>query len=115
MNRKERRQLERQKIYVDEVKTDEIKPKKSYKKQAILTVIFMVVIGAIFFSYSTGKEPGEYDGFVACLAENGVKFYGSFQCSHCQEQKKDFGKSSKLLDSSGVYVECGALGSFNSL
>jgi len=117
MNRKERRALERQKIssFDSEVKKEEYKPKKSYTKYIIISLVIIIFIGVVFASYSKGKKPGELDDFVACLADKDVKFYGSFQCSHCQEQKNDFGKSSKLLESSGVYVECGPLGSFNSL
>ncbi len=117
MNRKERRVLERQKIssFDSEVKKEEYKPKKSYTKKIILGLVVVILIGSVFVSYSKGKKPGELDGFVACLAEEDVKFYGSFQCSYCQEQKRDFWKSSKTLDSLGVYVECGPLGNFNSL
>jgi protein-disulfide isomerase len=41
--------------------------------------------------------------FAEYLAANDVKFYGSFRCSHCQDQKSVFGAvaASKLL-----YVEC---------
>ncbi len=115
MNRKERRTLERggQAIQHD-VKINEIKPQKSFKKPAAIIVIMILFFGSIFYLYSKGKEPGAYDDFVNCLSEKNVKFYGSFQCSHCQNQKKMFEKSSKLLDSTGVYIECGPLGSFNT-
>ena len=117
MNRKERRALERQKIssFDGEVKKEEYKPKKNYTRYVIISLVIIIFIGAIFVSYLKGKKPGELDDFVACLADKDVKFYGSFQCSHCQEQENDFAESSKLLESSGVYVECGPLGSFNSL
>src|SRR3989344_5676063 len=60
MNRKERRKLERQKLFTDDAKVEEAKPKSR------------------------------------------------------QKQKKLFGRSSKTLDETGVYVECGPLGNFNS-
>jgi protein-disulfide isomerase len=41
--------------------------------------------------------------FAEYLAANDIKFYGSFRCSYCQEQKSLFGAvaASKLL-----YIEC---------
>lgn len=114
MNRKERRTLGREdQVVQQDVKIDEIKPKKSFKKPVIILVVVILLFGGIFYFYSKWKEPGAYDDFVNCLSEKNVKLYGSFQCSHCQKQKKMFGKSSKLLDSTGVYVECGPLGNFN--
>ena len=115
MNRKERRTLEREgQVFQQDVKTDEAKAKKSFKKPVIIIVIAILFFGSVYYFYSRSKEPGVYDDFVNCLSEKNVKFYGSFQCYHCQEQKKMFGKSSKLLDSTGVYVECGPLGNFNT-
>lgn len=46
--------------------------------------------------------PGKYDGLAQCLKDKGAIFYGAFWCPHCQEQKKRFGNSEKLLP----YVEC---------
>ncbi|MBI4159124.1 hypothetical protein HY500_02600 [Candidatus Woesearchaeota archaeon] len=115
MNRAERRALEREGQQVQQqIKTEEIKPKKSFKKYIIIVLVVILLLGSIFYFYSKGKGPGRYDGFVNCLSEKGVKFYGSFQCSFCQKQKAMFEKSAKLLDSKNVYVECGPLGNFNS-
>lgn len=116
MNRKERRALEREGQPVQqEVKVEEtFKPKRSFKKPVAIILVVILLFGAVFYFYSKGKEPGVYDSFVNCLSEKGVKFYGSFQCSHCQNQKKMFEKSAKLLDSTNVYVECGPLGNFNT-
>lgn len=44
----------------------------------------------------------KYDGFVSCLNEKYVKFYGAFWCPHCQNQKSIFGSSAKNLP----YIEC---------
>lgn len=67
----------------------------------ISIVILLVAIGVSFWVYQS-KQPGKYDDFAKCLQEKGVKFYGAFWCSHCQDQKKMFGKSAKYLP----YVEC---------
>jgi len=47
-------------------------------------------------------SPGLYDTFAQCLKDSGAVFYGAFWCPHCQDQKKEFGSSEKLLP----YVEC---------
>ncbi len=65
---------------------------------------FLIVIGLIFYS---SLKPGKYDDFARCLTENGVKMYGAYWCSHCQEQKALFGKSWEYVD----YIECATPGS----
>lgn len=76
--------------------------------------IFFLVIGILFLgtvatvllrSDSGPTEPGLYDTFATCLKDKGAVFYGTFWCPHCQDQKKLFGTSSKLLP----YVECSTL------
>ncbi|MBI2107308.1 hypothetical protein HYT57_04975 [Candidatus Woesearchaeota archaeon] len=115
MNRKERRTLEREGQPIQEVKPEEIvKHKRNFKKPITVIFIVLLLFGSVYYFYSEGKEPGAYDSFVTCLSEKNVKFYGSFQCPHCQNQKKMFEKSAKLLDSTGVYIECGPLGQFNT-
>lgn len=47
-------------------------------------------------------QPGEHDALAQCLTDNGAIFYGAYTCPHCQEQKRLFGRSEKLLP----YVEC---------
>ncbi len=42
------------------------------------------------------------DSFATCLKDKGAVFYGAFWCPHCQDQKKEFGSSAKLLP----YIEC---------
>lgn len=114
MNRKDRRALERERQPTQEVKEEAVKPKRNLKKPAVVIFIIFLFFGVAYYFYSEGKEPGVYDSFVSCLSEKQVQFYGSFQCSHCQNQKKMFEKSAKLLDSTGVYIECGPLGQFNT-
>ena len=71
------------------------------------------VIGVLAFfgiliamSVYSGSKPGEYDEFAACIAESGAKIYSAWWCPHCQAQKKDFGKSFKVLDEMGAHIEC---------
>lgn len=70
------------------------------------TVVFFLVLAGIvaaagYWVYGS-TQPGKYDELAACTKEKGAVFYGAFWCSHCQSQKKLFGKSIKNLN----YVEC---------
>lgn len=65
-------------------------------------VVGFIVAGLIGWSIWSGVQPGKYDALATCLKDKGAKFYGAFWCSHCQNQKRLFGKSSKLLP----YIEC---------
>ncbi|HEX8591379.1 MAG TPA: hypothetical protein VF696_01335, partial [Candidatus Paceibacterota bacterium] len=65
-------------------------------------IVLVVVIGGGYYLYQNAQKPGIYDTFATCLKDSGATFYGAFWCPHCQEQKRMFGKSAKLLP----YVEC---------
>jgi hypothetical protein len=65
-------------------------------------IIGVLVVGGIGGSWYLKTLPGKYDAVAQCLVEKGATFYGAFWCPHCQEQKKMFGNSAKLLP----YVEC---------
>jgi len=52
------------------------------------------------------NKPGKYDSFAQCLTEKGATMYGTEWCSHCQNQKKMFGKSFQYVD----YVDCDKYG-----
>jgi hypothetical protein len=67
-----------------------------------------VVVLALHLYYAGfwGDAPRPEDPWVQGLAEHltrsGAKFYGSYLCPHCTEQKEMFGGSVKRLP----YVEC---------
>lgn len=74
------------------------------KIKFIVFVIVLVIIVVAFGIY-TGAKPeksGELDDFAKCIKSSGAQFYGTFWCSHCQNQKKLFGTSREYLP----YVEC---------
>ncbi len=77
-------------------------------KQTLISVGIIgvaVIVGLVILQRASIKEankPGEYDALASCLGEAGATFYGAFWCPHCNDQKKAFGKSEKLLP----YVEC---------
>lgn len=62
-------------------------------------VVLVIIVG---FAATRDSGPGPLDEFALCLEDKGAIFYGAFWCPHCQNQKKDFGKSAKLLP----YIEC---------
>lgn len=72
------------------------------KKLLIWAGIVVVVAAGAYFWFQYQNTPGQYDAFAECINISGAKFYGTFWCSHCQNQKKAFGKSAKLLP----YIEC---------
>lgn len=44
----------------------------------------------------------DLEPFAKCLSDKGAKFYGTFWCPHCQNQKKMFGTAKNDLP----YTEC---------
>jgi hypothetical protein len=69
----------------------------------IIAIILVAGVSAIVYSNSL---PGKYDTFAQCIIDSGTKMYGAWWCPHCQDQKKEFGKSWNLMESQGGYVEC---------
>ena len=68
----------------------------------LIIIVIIVVAGVIFFIANNASQPGPLDGFTQCLKDKGTIFYGTFWCKYCQNQKKMFGRSARLLP----YVEC---------
>lgn len=69
------------------------------------TIIGLCAIGFIGLGIWFGvkkDQPAIYDEFATCLKDSGTKFFGTFWCPHCRNQKAMFGKSAKLLP----YIEC---------
>ena len=67
-----------------------------------LIIILLAIGGVIGFGVYATSRPAPLDGFAQCLKDKGATFYGAFWCPHCQNQKKLFGRSERLLP----YVEC---------
>jgi glutaredoxin len=72
-------------------------------KKIIILVILLII--ASYFVYNNYNKKN-YDDFAKCLTNKEVKFFGTFWCSHCKEQKKLFGNSVQYLN----YVECDSRG-----
>ncbi|MDD2807590.1 MAG: hypothetical protein PHW95_03670 [Patescibacteria group bacterium] len=75
---------------------------KKQKNLVIIAAVILVMAVGIGYSIYNKNKPGDYDTFAQCLKDKGAIFYGAFWCPHCQDQKKEFGNSAKLLP----YVEC---------
>ena len=71
-------------------------------KKALWILVVLVFIGGVVWLIRTPGKPGRLDTFATCLKDSGTKFYGTFWCPHCQNQKAMFGSSAKLLP----YIEC---------
>lgn len=75
---------------------------KKQTKFILFIVLVVVLVGGVGIYVSANKAPGKYDELAKCISNSGAKFYGAFWCSHCNNQKKDFGSSKRYLP----YVEC---------
>jgi len=72
-------------------------------KFIIFIVLVVIIIGGIgIYTALKPQEPGKLDNFAKCINASGAKFYGAFWCSHCNDQKTEFGSSKQYLP----YVEC---------
>lgn len=68
-----------------------------------ITAFIIALLIIIIISTGCSKEVDtKYDSFAKCLTEKGAVMYGTYWCTHCQAQKRDFGDSFKYVN----YVEC---------
>lgn len=68
-------------------------------------VATLVTLGGLQLYYSdmlAPREDPQLQALASHLQRSGVKFYGTFWCATCQEQKRLFGTSAERLP----YVEC---------
>jgi hypothetical protein len=67
----------------------------------------LVLSCCFFFPNTAPAQSSNLDGFAQCLAEKKITMCGSFLCRHCDDQKRLFGSSFRLVP----YVECSTPGS----
>lgn len=77
---------------------------KKQTKFIFFIIIIVIIVGGLGYvgAQAQVKKDSKLDGFAQCLSDSGAKFYGTFWCSHCNNQKKMFGSSKKYLP----YIEC---------
>lgn len=72
------------------------------KSKIIWASVGILFVALVVYLITAPVKPGKLDAFASCLSEKGAKFYGTFWCPHCKNQKAAFGRSARLLP----YVEC---------
>tara|TARA_Y100000310_G_scaffold38326_1_gene35940 strand:+ start:12537 stop:12971 length:435 start_codon:yes stop_codon:yes gene_type:complete len=82
------------------VETKVEKPKNTKKiiLISIVSVVFVLIVGGIGFSYMNTLKPAALDGFAQCLADKGAIMYGASFCQYSHAQQGMFGNSKKYLD-----------------
>lgn len=90
---------EAQKKEPDTEKTIE-KPRNNKKILiiSIISIVFVLIVGGIGFSYINSKKPGPLDDFAQCLTDNGAVMYGASWCKYTAAQKQMFGNSMRFID-----------------
>jgi hypothetical protein len=65
---------------------------------------YIIILGLITLLFLTAcsKTPEVQPEFAQCLTDYGATMYGTEWCSHCQNQKAEFGKSFNLVN----FVDC---------
>src|SRR3989338_690847 len=73
------------------------------RNTVIVVAIGAVIAGAGFLiAKPEQRSAAALDPFAQCLADEKVIMYGADWCPHCQNEKKAFGDSFRLVP----YVEC---------
>ncbi|MDP2664391.1 MAG: protein disulfide isomerase family protein [bacterium] len=73
------------------------------KNVIIIAAIGAAIAGVGFLVINPGQQvAAALDSFAQCLADEKVTMYGADWCPHCQNEKKAFGDSFRLVP----YVEC---------
>ncbi|OHA46383.1 MAG: hypothetical protein A3A80_03415 [Candidatus Terrybacteria bacterium RIFCSPLOWO2_01_FULL_44_24] len=91
------------------------KKKSSYQQGILPYIVVPILIVGVFLVwkniYSPTSPKAEAKQLLAeCLTAKGVKMYGAFWCSHCAQQKKEFGDAWRKIS----YIECSPNGDRNA-
>lgn len=67
-------------------------------------ILYAVVAALLAGAYLGGwyYKNHKYDSFAKCLTIKNAKMYGLYWCSHCADQKREFGSAFHYV----TYVEC---------
>ncbi len=72
-----------------------------YALLVAILIAGLIYARAVSAPQSSQGTNSPYDVFAQCLSDAGAKFYGTFWCPHCKNQKDLFQNSKKL-----PYIEC---------
>jgi hypothetical protein len=75
-----------------------IEKPRDNKKILLVSIVFVLIVGGIGFSYINSKKPGPLDDFAQCLTEKGAVMYGASWCKYTAAQKQMFGNSMRFID-----------------
>lgn len=64
-------------------------------------LLFGLIIVLLFLA-GCSNDSRQHDEFAKCLTEKGAVMYGTYWCSHCNAQKRDFGQSFQFIS----YIDC---------
>lgn len=65
-------------------------------------IVILSIIVLLFLLYALWPKQSPYVPFAKCLTKEGAIMYGTDWCSHCQAQKRLFGKAFKEV----AFVNC---------
>jgi len=68
----------------------------------LLAAAIFLAVGIWIVEMRKSVPSGKYDNFAQCLTDKGIIMYGANWCPHCQNEKRAFGDSFRLI----TYVEC---------
>ena len=73
------------------------------KRIIVIGILILAAIGLVqlYMRSLPLPDPG-VEIFAQCLADKGATMYGAAWCPHCQNEKRAFGESFRLIP----YVEC---------
>lgn len=66
------------------------------------TILIFAILIFILNNLNDSGNQKNLDSFAQCLTDKGYTMYGAYWCPHCQNEKKEFGDSFRLIS----YVEC---------
>tara|TARA_Y100000031_G_scaffold155939_1_gene208477 strand:+ start:1324 stop:1755 length:432 start_codon:yes stop_codon:yes gene_type:complete len=73
-------------------------PKKSKKIMLISSLVVVLIVVGIGFSFANSQKPAFLDDFAKCLTEKGAVMYGATWCKYTSAQKGMFENSMKFID-----------------
>jgi hypothetical protein len=79
-----------------------MKVKKSVLIGAVAILLAIGISAWAFVNSQAASKSEKIDSLAKCLTSNNAVMFGAYWCSHCQDQKKEFGASWKYVH----YVEC---------